>query len=293
MHKDLLLVSAAMLGLAAAAAGAYAQNADPQESTEPQRRAASQPADPPGPTTLDASQLEQRGITSLQGIAAASPGITLVPSVSSLNTPLLYMRGQGLESPEEITLDGAVAVYEDGIYVARPVASTFDLLDLDHVEVLSGPQGALYGRDTTGGVVNLVSAAPAGELRFRQTLDAGNRDLFRGGLKFFSTLDGRMQEFLPGVGHLANETRSPVIPVHVRGTHRVMPKGRRFFLPAPVDVRIGRPLEPGRGEGSRAFTRRVEDAVRELGRGSAEPRVVGGWIERWNASARPKSARSR
>jgi 1-acyl-sn-glycerol-3-phosphate acyltransferase len=104
--------------------------------------------------------------------------------------------------------------------------------------------------------------------------------------------DGRLGRFLPGVGHLANETRSPVIPMHVRGTHRVMPKGRGYFLPAPVEVRIGRPLEPGPGEPSRAFTQRVEDAVRELGRGSAEPRVVGGWIERWQASA-PRTASRR
>jgi 1-acyl-sn-glycerol-3-phosphate acyltransferase len=97
--------------------------------------------------------------------------------------------------------------------------------------------------------------------------------------------DGRLQPFLPGVGHLASEARSPVIPMHVRGTHRVMPKGRRYFLPAPVEVRIGRPLEPGRGEASRAFTARVEDAVRELGRGSASDAVAGTWIDRWQASA--------
>jgi len=102
--------------------------------------------------------------------------------------------------------------------------------------------------------------------------------------------DGRLQPFLPGVGHLANETRSPVVPMHVRGTHRVMPKGRRFFLPAPVEVRIGRPLEPGPGVGSRAFTARVEDAVRELGRGSSDQAVVGSWIDRWRAGApRPRA----
>ena len=100
--------------------------------------------------------------------------------------------------------------------------------------------------------------------------------------------DGRMRPFLPGVGHLANETRSPVVPVHVRGTHRVMPKGRRYFLPAPVEVRFGRPLLPRRGEGSRAFAARVEGAVRELGQGSSEQEVVGSWIERWRASA-PRS----
>jgi 1-acyl-sn-glycerol-3-phosphate acyltransferase len=102
--------------------------------------------------------------------------------------------------------------------------------------------------------------------------------------------DGRLQKFLPGVGHLAAETRSPVVPLHVRGTHRVMPKGRRYFLPAPVEVRIGRPLTPAAGEGSRAFTQRVEDAVRELGQGSSEPRVVGSWIERWRATA-PRGGR--
>lgn len=97
--------------------------------------------------------------------------------------------------------------------------------------------------------------------------------------------DGRMGRFTPGVGHLANETRSPVVPIHVRGTHRVMPKGRRYFLPAPVEVRFGRPLEARKGEGSRAFTQRVEDAVRNLDRGTAETEVMGSWIDRWRAAA--------
>jgi 1-acyl-sn-glycerol-3-phosphate acyltransferase len=103
--------------------------------------------------------------------------------------------------------------------------------------------------------------------------------------------DGRMGPFLPGPGHLARETRSPVVPMHVRGTHRVMPKGRSFFLPAPVKVRIGKPLTPGPNEGSRAFTARVEGAVRALGTGSGEPEVVGTWIERWRATA-PRGPRA-
>lgn len=102
--------------------------------------------------------------------------------------------------------------------------------------------------------------------------------------------DGRLQEFRPGVGHLATETRSPVVPMHVRGSHRVMPKGRRFPLPAPVTVRIGRPLTPAAGEGSRAFTRRVEDSVRRLASGAGEQEVMGNWIERWRASG-PRAER--
>lgn len=102
--------------------------------------------------------------------------------------------------------------------------------------------------------------------------------------------DGRLGEFKPGVGHLATETRSPVVPMHVRGSHRIMPKGARLPVPAPVTIRIGKPLAPGPGEGSRAFTARIESAVRELGRAGDDPQVVGTWIERWRAGA-PRSRR--
>jgi 1-acyl-sn-glycerol-3-phosphate acyltransferase len=96
--------------------------------------------------------------------------------------------------------------------------------------------------------------------------------------------DGGLQEFKPGVGHLATQTGSPVIPIHVRGTHRVMPKGARLPRPAPVRIRIGKPLQPGRQEGSKDFAARVEGAVRELAGERESPEVSGTWIERWHAS---------
>ena len=103
--------------------------------------------------------------------------------------------------------------------------------------------------------------------------------------------DGRLQEFKPGVGFLATETKAPVIPMHVRGSHRVMPKGQRLPLPAPVTIRVGKPIVPRPGETSRALTQRVADAVSDLGRGTAAPEVVGSWIERWRASAPVKRQR--
>src|SRR5207237_9394852 len=72
---------------------------------------------------------------------------------------------------------------------------------------------------------------------------------------------GGLQEFKPGIGFLAIETHSPVVPMHVRGSHRIMPKGRGYPLPAPVSIRIGRPLTPARGEGSRALARRIAGAA--------------------------------
>jgi len=95
--------------------------------------------------------------------------------------------------------------------------------------------------------------------------------------------DGRIQEFKPGVGHLANETGTPVVPVHIRGAHRIMPKGQKLPLPAPARVRIGKPMTPQPKEGSREFTLRVENAVRQLSQEPRQPELQGSWIERWRA----------
>jgi 1-acyl-sn-glycerol-3-phosphate acyltransferase len=95
--------------------------------------------------------------------------------------------------------------------------------------------------------------------------------------------DGRIQEFKPGVGHLANETGTPVVPMHIRGAHRVMPKGQKLPLPGPVRVRIGKPMAPQPAEGSRQFTARVEKAVRALATEPLQPAIQGTWIERWQA----------
>jgi 1-acyl-sn-glycerol-3-phosphate acyltransferase len=95
--------------------------------------------------------------------------------------------------------------------------------------------------------------------------------------------DGRIQEFKPGVGHLANETGTPVVPVHIRGAHRIMPKGQKLPLPAPARMRIGKPMTPHLKEGSREFTARVETAVRQLSEEPRQPELQGTWIERWRA----------
>ena len=96
--------------------------------------------------------------------------------------------------------------------------------------------------------------------------------------------DGRIQEFKPGVGHLANETGTPVVPVHIRGAQKIMPKGQKLPLPGPARVRIGRPMTPKAKEGSREFTARVERAVRDLAKEPRQEELQGGWIDRWRAS---------
>lgn len=130
-------------------------------------------------TAMTSDQLENMGVTDFSGVAAASPSITFVPYPGSSNTLILYMRAQGSENPMSISSDGSVGLYEDGFYIARPQASTFDLADVERVEILRGPQGTLYGRNTTGGAVNLVSKQPQGEFALKQELRFGTRDQFR------------------------------------------------------------------------------------------------------------------
>lgn len=102
--------------------------------------------------------------------------------------------------------------------------------------------------------------------------------------------DGRIQEFKPGVGHLANETGTPVVPIHIRGAYQIMPRGQKLPLPGPIRVRIGKPMAPQAKEGSREFTKRVEKAVRTLAAEPKQPELQGTWIERWKLS-KPRELR--
>jgi 1-acyl-sn-glycerol-3-phosphate acyltransferase len=96
--------------------------------------------------------------------------------------------------------------------------------------------------------------------------------------------DGRIQEFKPGVGYLAKETGTPVVPVHIQGAFQVMPRHQPLPVPGKVRVRIGKPMTPASKEGTREFTARVEKAVRTLSAEQRQPEVQGTWIERWHAT---------
>jgi 1-acyl-sn-glycerol-3-phosphate acyltransferase len=102
--------------------------------------------------------------------------------------------------------------------------------------------------------------------------------------------DGRIEEFKPGVGFLAKETGTPVVPMHIQGAYQVMPRHQKVPLPGPIRVRIGKPMSPAKAEGTREFTARVEKAVRTLAADAKQPEIQGEWIERWRAS-KPRDLR--
>lgn len=144
-----------------------------------QKRSENLQTTPMSISAIQSDTIEALSITSIDDVAKASPSITFSPYPNSSNILIMYIRGQGVSDPAQITIDGSVGIYQDGFYISRPQGSTFDLADLERVEILRGPQGTLYGRNTTGGAVNLITQKPSGEFGFKQKLTFGSRDEFR------------------------------------------------------------------------------------------------------------------
>jgi outer membrane receptor protein involved in Fe transport len=108
-------------------------------------------------TALSQSTIAERGITSLQAVAAAVPGLSF--SQSANNTPILTLRGIGFNE-SSLGSYPAVSVYVDQAPLPFPVLASHSAFDLQRIEVLKGPQGTLFGQNSTGGAINYIAARP-------------------------------------------------------------------------------------------------------------------------------------
>ena len=125
---------------------------------------------------FSAKDLETKGISGLTDLRANVPNLQLTPFPNNAATTQIFMRGVGL-ADDQITQDGGVAVYMDGVYVARSQGLAMEVADLDRIEVLRGPQGTLYGRNATGGAINFITRKPdLGDFGFKGQVTLGNYD---------------------------------------------------------------------------------------------------------------------
>jgi iron complex outermembrane recepter protein len=123
--------------------------------------------------------LENRQITGISDLASQVPALKLTPHPNASTTPRVFIRGIG-SGDDTVTQDPSVAVYVDGVYIARQGGLATEVADLERIEVLRGPQGSLYGRNATGGAINFITKSPVlGQFSGRQAIELGSRNLFR------------------------------------------------------------------------------------------------------------------
>ncbi|HVQ07533.1 MAG TPA: TonB-dependent receptor [Allosphingosinicella sp.] len=179
-----LMLGTALIALAAAASPAFAQD-DPvdvapaaqtaDDETEifvtARRRTESLINVPIAITAYSGEQLENEGALDLTDIGDTTPNVTLEPSRATNSTLTAFIRGVGQQDPVG-GFEAGVGIYLDDVYLNRPQAALLDIYNVERIEILRGPQGTLYGRNTIGGAIKYVTRRMPSdpELRVRGTI---------------------------------------------------------------------------------------------------------------------------
>ncbi len=155
---------AALLPPCALTPSAYAQIGVLEEVVVTARKRPESMQDAPlAVTAFTGDSLEERGMLDLVNVGEAAPNVRIMtePGISgSSSEAQIYIRGIG-QNDFVVSGDPGVGIYVDGVYYARMMGAALDLVDLQQVEILRGPQGTLFGRNTIGGAVSLTSRRPS------------------------------------------------------------------------------------------------------------------------------------
>ncbi|CAM2740605.1 TonB-dependent receptor [Brevundimonas diminuta] len=120
-------------------------------------------------SAFSAEQLEQKGSADITELTRSAPSLTLQAARGSNSTLISFIRGVGQQDPLW-GFEPGVGLYMDDVYIARPQAAVLDIFDIQRIEILRGPQGTLYGRNTIGGAIKYVTKRidadePQGQVR--------------------------------------------------------------------------------------------------------------------------------
>lgn len=130
-------------------------------------------------TALSGEELELRGALDITDVGAVAPNVTLENSRATNSTLSAFIRGIGQQDPVS-GFEQGVGIYLDDVYLNRPQAAVLDIYDVERIEVLRGPQGTLYGRNTIGGAVKYVTKRLPQDFQLRARATYGTYDQAEG-----------------------------------------------------------------------------------------------------------------
>ncbi|MFA7439379.1 MAG: TonB-dependent receptor [Sphingomonadaceae bacterium] len=183
--RSIFLAGLSLCALAAAPAGA--QTAGEAAPVTPastgvadiivtaQKRAENLQSVPIAVSAVSGEMVENLQAVTLQGLQGAVPSIQIGSFGNTPNTAVFSIRGVGVIDPDPYA-GSTVSIVSDGVPQYFSYGALLDLFDVERVEILRGPQGTLFGANTTGGVVNVVTRQPTGEFGGRAEITYGNRN---------------------------------------------------------------------------------------------------------------------
>jgi iron complex outermembrane receptor protein len=127
-------------------------------------------------SAFNADTLQERAVGNVSALSGITPNVTLDASTPfSGSSAVLGATIRGIGSSDfAFNIDPAVGVYLDGVYLGRSIGANQDLLDVERIEVLKGPQGTLFGRNTIGGAISIVTRNPGDEFRVTGDITVGS-----------------------------------------------------------------------------------------------------------------------
>src|SRR4249919_169032 len=185
-RKYLSLAIGSVLVSALASPVAWAQDTAPSEATQAnkatnlgavtvtaRKREETLQEVPVAVTAFTADALDKLNVEDLSDLDALVPNLTIYAARGSSSTVTAYIRGIGQSDPTWGS-DPGVGLYLDDVYIARPQGALLDVFDVQRIEVLRGPQGTLYGKNTIGGAIKYVSRPLSTQEQVYAEADVGN-----------------------------------------------------------------------------------------------------------------------
>ena len=195
-----------------------------------QRRAQLMQEVPISITTMTASELADAGIARTDALVQITPGLVMNRQLSGA---VPYLRGVGNPSIQP-GVESPVAIYVDGVYYAAAAGNIFSFNNVQRVEVLRGPQGTLFGRNATGGLLNVTTRDPSPDASIEGTIGYGNYNTLHGTIYATGGSDQLAADIaIYGTDQMDGFGRNTVTGEHVNRNREIAVRSKLLWLPSP------------------------------------------------------------